>query len=346
MKKEKTYNPPLIDESFNKIDLGLLMINTEPREIIYSNRYFKKIARGKEEVIYDSLFKNLENASMNSYFRCDMKIEADFVVGYTIYKLSGTSYVVFINDISHKRIYFENKGENRFYDRLSSLIAEVAHELGNPLASMNTTLQVLNECMEAWDIQKQKEYLQRAMSDIDRLSRYLDLMRNFSRIDISDCRPILLEPLIQRVISQMNPTITKKNISVSCRIDKDQQVIVDEMSFYLVLLNLFLNSEENLTDPGKISLEVEEVNEYYVKLAYQNNGPPIPDHLREKVFLPFFTTSKKNPGIGLAASLKLMTRMGGTLKIETPVIGWGVRFVLHIPVKNENIERHPFDKIF
>lgn len=268
-------------------------------------------------------------------FRCDIDFSDGYVIGYTIYHLDEEDYLVFLNNITHKRIYFENRGENRFYDRLSNLLAEVVHELGNPLTALTTTLQVLLEYIDEWDIEKKREYVTRAISEIDRLSHYLERMRKFSRAVTSEPTVVSLFSIIQRVITQNYDLMAQRHLLVSWDIPENLQVSVDEELFYQVILNLMLNSIEALLPYGKISIQVEEVNEFFVKLVYRNNGPPIPNEIIDKIFIPFFSTKKNGSGIGLAVSLKLMTRMGGAIRVEQPDKGWGAKFVLFIPVSDE-----------
>jgi signal transduction histidine kinase len=328
--------PPLLAEIFEQINIGLILLERQPRRIVFANYYFEKIARGKEAIIEDTLFRDLVHLDENNYFRCDMEFENEFVIGYTIYRINDNLFLGFLNDISYKKIFLENKGESHFYDRLSGLIAEVVHEIGNPLTALNTTLQVLYEYMSEWDYQKQRQYVKRAIDEIDRLSQYLDRMRKFSQIESFNQHNALLRPIVQNLLTQYDQLLEQKNIAVMMDIDDSLEVIVDEELFHQVMLNLLLNSTEILKEYGKISISVDEVNEFFVKLSYQNNGPPISPDLLEKIFIPFFTTKKNGSGIGLAVSMKLMVRMGGALKIETPGENWGVKFVLYIPVSQEN----------
>lgn len=326
-------------ELIEKIPVGVIIIEGEPPKAVSTNPHFHHIARGKEDTIIETVLNDLEyfNSTGNrDYFRCDMSIDNQFVIGYTIYQMNPNEFLVFLNDISYKKIYFENKGDNRFYDRLSGLLAEVVHEIGNPLTALTTTLQVLYEYMENWDIEKQRTYVSRAVDEIDRLSGYLDRMRRFSRIDVPYQQSVLLAPIITRVIGQNRDIIDRNGLSLEFDVDDSQKVMVDEDLLYQVLLNLVLNSVDILPpDTGKIYLGIEEVNEFFVKLVYLNNGPPIPDDLKDKVFLPFYSSKEDGYGIGLAVSLKLMIRMGGSMKIEEPDEGWGVKFVMYVPVSIE-----------
>ncbi|MCP4215886.1 MAG: HAMP domain-containing histidine kinase, partial [bacterium] len=223
-----------------------------------------------------------------------------------------------------------------FYDWLSGLTAELVHEIGNPLASVNTTLQVLFDCLETWDIAKQKSYVMRAINEIERLSKYLKKLREFSASDsYIDKSTVFLKALIDEVFDQHRALVEVKKISVSRAISEDLRVFVDHDVFYQVVLNLVQNSLDILPEGGRIWIEVEDVNDYFVKLVYCNNGPPIPKEMMERIFMPFYSTKTGGSGIGLAVSLKLMTRMGGKMQAEIPKNNEGARFVLYIPIFSE-----------
>lgn len=329
---------PSVPRLFNKINIGVLLLKKNPPTIIYTNQHFKNVVGGKESIIIKKIFKDLEAKSLEkSNLRCEIDLEKDVVAGYTIYRLTELDYLVCLSDISFKRIYFENKGENRFYDRLAELTAEVAHEIGNPLTSVITTLQVLIRGLDTWDLHKTKEYVQRSIDELDRLSAYLNRMRKFSAVsDFIQKKPVSLKSVIDKVITQNKTRITANNISVLIEMDQDMMIFVDENAFGRVLLNLFLNSIDILSQSqgGKIWIQVEKINEFFVRLIFKDSGPPIPEEVIKRIFMPFYTSQKESRATGLAVLLKLMTRMGGRMVAEVPESGWGSKFVLYVPVKS------------
>lgn len=301
MTNEILHDNPCEFALFNKLELASMVLDYIERRIVFSNQRFKTLAGENEPHVLRNILHHLDDKKRLS-IRSDMKIDHRTVFGYTVYKLSDTRYMVFLGDISYKKIYFENREENYYYDKLSQLIAEVAHELGNPLSSVTTTLHVLNDSMDTWDIDKKKEYLHRAIEEIQRLSSYLAKMRDFSRgTDRLEIKTVSLREIIHRVIDHNEIKIDSKKITVTCDVGPGLRVEADEYALFQVLSNLFYNSIGILPDSGagEIRLTVEEINEFYVKLVYRNNGPPIPPDILEKIFMPFFTPPTKGKGIGL-----------------------------------------------
>ena len=114
-------------------------------------------------------------------------------------------------------------------------------------------------------------------------------------------------------------------------IDEGVEVLLDKEAFHQIILNLMNNSMHILSPGQEIKIYVDDRDELFVKFVYRNNGVPIPNELMEKIFSPLYTTKDRGGGIGLAISLKLMTRMGGTMKAVPPEDGIGVKFLLYIP---------------
>ncbi|MCK4764767.1 MAG: HAMP domain-containing histidine kinase [Candidatus Aminicenantes bacterium] len=317
---------------FNKIETGILLINNELGRDVSCNSHFTIMAEGKEQALLDGILKYIVEQK-EQRIRSDIEFPDGSCISYAVYGTPSGSYIVFLNDISQKKIYIESKEEGLFYDRLLSFIAEVVHEVGNPLTIISTTLQVLLGSLSSWDDTKKGQYIERAINEIDRLCNYLDRMRDFSTVVRPEKRSFNLKTLIEKIVSQNTAMFESKAISVQCFIDNNIEIFIDDDIFYQIMLNLLLNSVDAVPEQrGKICIEVENVSKLFVKIFFKNNGPPISDDLREKIFMPFFSTKKKGRGIGLALSLKRMILMGGSMKVEPPEGEWGAKFALYLPV--------------
>jgi signal transduction histidine kinase len=329
-----------LKQVLDAINLGVVLVRREPLAAVYWNPQFIHIARGKDSVIIKNLLMVIEETGEQILInptRMDMDIGDGILIGYTIYNISESYILVFLNDVSHKRIVIENKEENQFYDRLSNLLAEVVHEIGNPLTSVTTTLHVLKENIELWDRQKRDEYIQRAVDEIERLTGFLNKMRDFSTIEMPlEKQKLSLKDILEKYIRRNIEILNSNGITIKNVVEPGVEVSVNEDAFYQVILNLLLNSMEVLKKNGRILLKVEEVNEIFVKLLYWNNGPSVSPEILGQIFLPFFTTRTdgKGSGIGLALTQKLMIRMGGKVKAEIPEDGDGMFFVLYVPVSD------------
>jgi signal transduction histidine kinase len=156
-------------------------------------------------------------------------------------------------------------------------------------------------------------------------------MREVSDENKLEIKPTNLKKVIDGVLVQNEDLLKQKEITYKNSVEEDIVVSIDEVAFHQIILNLINNSLHILPPAKSIKIDVEEIDEYYVKVVYRNDGVPIPEEQMEKIFSPLFTTKGQRKGIGLAISLKLMTRMGGTMKAVPPEDGIGAKFILYVP---------------
>lgn len=331
----------VIRNILDNISIGILIINYKKRSILFSNNYYDSIAPNykKDEIlgiIYEYIDTNI-NAQKKLEMSQDMMLKGDgqeYLLSFTTYCVSDDVFVVLLDEISSAIMYFMNKQENKYFNKLSDLIAEMVHEMANPLSGINTSLQVLRHNISNWSIEKITNYVERTINEINRLSEFLARMREVSDENKLEIKPTNLKKIIDGVLFQNDDLLKQQEITYKNMVDEDIIVLIDELAFHQIILNL-LNNSLNILNPGnEIKIFVEEIDEFYVRLIYWNNGKPIPEELMVKIFSPLYTTKAQPKGIGLAISLKLITRMGGTMKAISTENGIGAKFVIYVPNSN------------
>ncbi len=165
-------------------------------------------------------------------------------------------------------------------------MAEISHEIGNPLTSVIMKLQVLLKNIPDWSIKEKREYIQQSINELKRLSKFLKKIRDLSRENKIERKPVLLKSIIERLISQNRALLDTKTISFINDVDETVKVNVNEDAFYQVLFNLFQNSIDSFSATvikKVIRVNNEEVSAFFVKFIYKNNGSPIPVDILEKM---------------------------------------------------------------
>jgi two-component system NtrC family sensor kinase len=114
-------------------------------------------------------------------------------------------------------------------------------------------------------------------------------------------------------------------------------VLADADQLHQVLLNLIVNAQQALQDRAGLR-RIRVASRYDadargVRIAVADNGPGIPEHLRARVFEPYFTTKATSlgTGVGLAVSHGIIEAHGGTLTLDCPEMG-GAVFTITLPV--------------
>ncbi len=332
---EDLYRSPVIVKMFDNLPIGVIIYNKITNKSLYSNNFFYKNSLDENEIfriitkyIIDSQ-GDLEYTNVGR----DISVKSKgrrFSLGFSFYSIDDDTYFILLSEIASRTVFSNNKDANIFFDKLSELIAEIAHEIGNPLAGINMSLQVLLTNINKWPKDKSIDYISRTIQEMDRLSDFLQSIREVSRETELKMRWLNLHDLVENLFKQNSDLIKEKKILTENKIDKDMEVYIDKNGFYQIILNLLNNSLHVLKQNQKISVYIEEIDQLYIKLIFKNNGPPIDIKIIDKIFSPFFTTKEKGEGLGLAISLKLMTRMGGTIKVETPENKIGAKFIIYV----------------
>ncbi|MCK4836831.1 MAG: HAMP domain-containing histidine kinase [Candidatus Aminicenantes bacterium] len=329
----------ILQTIFDEINMGIIFIDYKKKTLLLANTYFKSMVKPRETIILEPIInfinKNIENKHSFNLSQ-DLKIRVNGKMsefGFTTYRITNEIIVVLLSEIASKSIYIQSQQENQFYDKLSELVAEIAHEIGNPLSGINMSLQVLGHNISIWPQEKIKNYIDRTISEINRLSVFLKRIRDISNENKLEMKTINLKSIIDDVYKQNEEILKQKRIVFKNQVEKNILIFIDNVAFFQIILNLLKNSLHILKPKNEIFIYVDSIDDYYIKLVYRNNGKPIPEDLLDKIFSPFYTTKDRGDGIGLSISLKLMTRMGGTIKAVQPEDGKGAKFVIYIPNK-------------
>lgn len=215
---------------------------------------------------------------------------------------------------------------------LGTLVAEVVHEVRNPLVSVKTFLQLLPERRD--DPEFLQTFLDIAGDELQRIERLLDLL-------LDQASPRLPAPEAERgcevapVVAAVERLVAHRAAAAGVRFETDVagSLRADSISadaLRQVLLNLTLNALDATPSGGDVRIAARAIGRAR-EIDVEDRGPGIPRALRRRVFEPFFSTKPDRPGgLGLAISRRLVEEAGGTLVASDRPEG-GTRFRLRLP---------------
>ncbi|PKD18324.1 hypothetical protein APR41_04005 [Salegentibacter salinarum] len=101
--------------------------------------------------------------------------------------------------------------------------------------------------------------------------------------------------------------------------DSNLKVEADAYLLEQVLINLVLNAMEACENTPNPKVKVYAVKKFdgQVIISVTDNGPGIPEEIKDQIFIPFFTTKKEGSGIGLSLSKQIMTLHGGKIQVNS-----------------------------
>ncbi|HEM49073.1 MAG TPA: PAS domain-containing protein [Caldithrix sp.] len=223
---------------------------------------------------------------------------------------------------------------------LGELSAGIAHEIRNPLAGIKTSAQVLEESFSPGDFRSQ--LVSRIVKEIDRSNELLKKFFNFAKPSKPKQEFQNIEMIIDGVYLLLASRLRKKNILFKTDFAESiPQVYIDSSQIEQVILNVFLNAVEAITNGGEIHVKISIAKHVKLKedsapsdavcIGIADDGVGIPDEKLEKVFNPFFTTKSDGVGLGLSISSRLLEENGGKIELESEE-GTGTLFRIYLPI--------------
>ena len=211
------------------------------------------------------------------------------------------------------------------------MVARLAHNIRNPLSGIRglaeATAQQCGDQPEAADCQ------QRIIDTVDRFEKWLrDLQESVSPMTLNLQRVPIAE-LIGQVVTALRPMLDRRQVAVRTEIDpavKDVQV--DQLHFEQALVALVTNAVQASRAGQTVRARAAPVagNPGQWQLGVEDDGPGVPPEIRDKIFMPYFTTKPGGNGVGLAIASKVVKLHGGKLTVESEP-GQGSRFVATMP---------------
>jgi signal transduction histidine kinase len=227
-------------------------------------------------------------------------------------------------------------------DRLAvigQLAAGAAHEIRNPLTSIKSAIQYVQDDIS--DPKKQK-IIRSALSEVNRINEILTGLLSFSRQNDPVKQEFDLAAMIDQTLQLIRNTRIKKQIEFIIQLEESPlPVVADRDQLKQVLMNIILNSIDAIRENGIIRIAIrlamiEGITHYMITVT--DNGTGIDEEQLEKIFDPFYTTKETGTGLGLSISYGIIHRHGGNIEIHNSSEG-GAQVTIQIPKGTENVDK-------
>ncbi|TFH02708.1 MAG: sensor histidine kinase [Calditrichales bacterium] len=217
---------------------------------------------------------------------------------------------------------------------LGMMAAGIAHEIGNPLTSISSMAQVIKRKNSDPKIE---EYVINILKNIERISRIVREMVDFSRPSSYESAPSDVNDIIQSAVGIIRYDRRSKDLKYELNLDENlpKTVLVSD-HLLQVFLNILINAVDASEDGGK-QIEVRSFSKNgTIQVDISDQGTGIPDEMRNKIFEPFFTTKDvgKGTGLGLTVSYGIIQKLNGEIRVKNRE-GKGSTFCVIIPVRSQ-----------
>lgn len=224
---------------------------------------------------------------------------------------------------------------------LGTLAAGMAHEIRNPLSSIQTFVQLLPKKRERPDFMN--KFNRTVPRELKRINQLVEDLLDLARVPKYTFRAIPIQSLITQTIETLDEELQSGNIESHFDLSADLPTVrADSNQLAKAFHNLVRNAIQAMPDGGKLLIEAylqkrdiplntHSPNHSSIALVFQDSGEGIPEEDLNNIFNPFYTTKIKGTGLGLSITHKVISEHGGTITVTSPPEG-GTKFVIHLPV--------------
>ncbi|MBF4515017.1 HAMP domain-containing histidine kinase [Flavobacterium sp. ANB] len=329
--QEKTSKEVVYQSILNSIDTGTLILEKENEEwnIFLMNDCFSdlfkvpKVSHWKYLKNYlPSLCNEIESLGFTELKSAiSIKIEEQdlqtFMLQTSLTKTYNKEYFIILLDSIQRVI------EKKEKEAWINLMKIISHELMNSLTPIRALSQNLLQIVDQEELEKDDfEDIKSSISTIinrsDHLQVFVENYRKLAMLPTPNKQMTPINALFDDCLRIMNPILKSENIQLVNEINSPRSILIDKNQMEQVIINLITNSIYALKDKAEKKMFLSsytENNRFFIIIS--DNGKGIDPEIRDKVFLPFFTTRKDGAGIGLTLSKNIIEAHGGYLSYQT-----------------------------
>lgn len=251
--------------------------------------------------------------------------------------------VLLFDDQTERRRLQDQLIQSEKMSAIGQLIAGIAHDLNNPLASVVGFADFLSE---ARDVPPGlREPLSVIREEAERASNIVKNLLGFARKQERQRRPVVLEPLLESTLALLRNQLLAYHVEARVELEPDLPLVsLDPNQMQQVFVNLINNAAQAIASTGRAGTITVRARRQLdgVAIDVTDDGPGMCRELAEQVFEPFFTTKGEGEGTGLGLSISqgIVKEHGGRITLATRE-GEGATFTVQLPCGEASAAAEP-----
>jgi signal transduction histidine kinase len=216
---------------------------------------------------------------------------------------------------------------------LGQLAAGIAHEIRNPLTSINILIHSLRERLPSDNVQQ--EDLKVIEEEIHRMNEIVDQFLRFAKPAPPFLEKTEVLSMIEEILQLLRPQIEKQHITVENEAQPLPMILMDREQMKQAMLNLLLNAIQAMPQGGQLTLKGRNSKDgQWIQLSIEDTGTGISPEDIDKLFDPFFSTKEGGVGLGLSITHRIIDQHHGKIEvINAPEKG--TIFTVWLPIHYE-----------
>jgi signal transduction histidine kinase len=248
-------------------------------------------------------------------------------------------HAIILRDITESRRSAQQTLESERLNALTLLAAGVAHEIGNPLNSLNIHLQLMERQARKVDGVAQKELQESidiARAEINRLDSIVTQFLRAIRPTRPQLRPENVNTIVEEAVRFFAAEIKDRDIVVEQELRSDLPLLhLDRDQLKQAFYNVIKNSFEAMKRRGILRIRTD-MDESHVLIRFTDTGGGISAENLSHVFEPYFTTKPSGTGLGLLIVRRIVREHGGELSMESSE-GKGLTLTIRLPYIDKRV---------
>ena len=259
--------------------------------------------------------------------------------------------VVALNDVTDRKRAEEELQETM--EMKSQFISTVSHELRTPMTAMREAVIIVLDEIAGKLNEDQKHFLDIAKRNIDRLSRLIDDVLDFQKLNAGkmkfDMQANDIAAVVQEAYATMQPQAAKSRVDLAVEVEPHlPAALYDGDRIMQALTNLISNAIKFTPEGGRVLVSAHRREEQLV-IKVSDTGYGIPKEDLPKLFSQFFRVHRpgkeiKGTGLGLAIVSKIVAGHGGRIEVESE-LDKGTTFTVFLPLTRQRTEDETSDEI-
>lgn len=282
---------------------GVFLKNRRAKELINDlgeNKISYILAQSSSCGVHD-----YEDGESGRYFRLNVS---------ALQSEESSGFVYVMDDITQIKRLEAEKNRSEKLRLMGEMAANIAHEVRNPLGSIELYASLLSR-----DLEGDSEKKRLAVSIIKGVRTINAVISNtllFAKELKVSPKEHILSDIVDEVVLYLQHMIREKKVRFLNKLAEDHTVFCDSDMFKQVVMNLTVNAIDAVGENGVIEASSSE-DEDYTYLSITDNGSGIDEDMLSRLFMPFQTTKAKGTGLGLSIAYKIIKAHGGDISAES-----------------------------
>lgn len=221
------------------------------------------------------------------------------------------------------------------YEEIAGLAGSIAHEIKNPLSTINLNLGLLREDVGNENTPRDRRMLKKidlVQRECKHLEELLEDFLRFARVGQLELVDADLNDAVQDFIDFYQPQADAQRVEISPHLATDLPAVrLDRPLFRQVLLNLALNAQQAMPNGGLLELQTSR-RDGCAQLDLIDNGMGMDAETLTRIFDPFYSTKSGGSGLGLPTVRKIVESHGGQISVASEP-NRGTRFSITLPAE-------------